>query len=355
MAEQDQDQKTEQPSAKRLEEAREHGQLPISREAAMWASMLGVLLVMGMVIPSLMRDFYEFLRDFVASAHAISINEGNVQNLFFSVLGKCALISGVAFLILVSAIVTGFMAQTGFFFSLDLMTPDFARLSPMRGLHKLFSLQSVAELVKSLLKLLFLGGMVYTVLWPIMRESPNLTGFPIESILAFVHKKVLYLIEMLLLVFTIIAALDLFYTHYQYIRGLKMTKTEVKDEYRQQEGDPMVKSRLRQIRIEKTRKRMMAQVPKADVIITNPTHYAVALQYEMAKMAAPTVVAKGINMIADRIREIAEESNVPIVSNPPLARALYGSVEIDQQIPGEHYRAVAEIISYVYKIKKKKP
>ncbi len=350
----DQDQKTEPPSAKRLEEAREHGQLPVSREVAVWTSMLGVLMVMSMAVPPLMSRMYDFLRDFIASSHAISLSEGNAQSLFLHIFTQIAMISGVAFLLLLAAMVMGYMVQTGFFFSLDLIVPDFSRLSPMRGLQRLFSLNSLMELGKSLLKLIFLGGMAYITLTPLMKESVNFTGFPIEAILAFVHKNVVYLIKMLLLVFTVIAAMDFFYTRFQYIRGLRMSKADVKDEYKQQEGDPMIKGRLRQLRIEKARKRMMAQVPKADVVITNPTHYAVALQYELVKMSAPTVVAKGVNLIADRIREIAEENNVPLVSNPPLARALYSSVEIDQQIPGEHYKAVAEIISYVYKLKKKK-
>jgi flagellar biosynthetic protein FlhB len=159
---------------------------------------------------------------------------------------------------------------------------------------------------------------------------------------------------MLLLTFTIIAAVDLFYQRFQYFKNLRMTKAEVKDEFRQQEGDPLIKSRLRQIRLEKARKRMMAQVPKADVVITNPTHYAVAMRYDSARHAAPVVIAKGIDKVAERIRAVAEEHKISIVSNPPLSRALYETVEIDEAIPTQHYRAVAEVISYVYKLKKRK-
>ncbi|MFA4995275.1 MAG: flagellar biosynthesis protein FlhB [Bdellovibrionales bacterium] len=354
MAEQqDQDQKTEQPSGKRLDEAREHGQLPVSREVAMWVSLLGVLIVLALATPKMMVDLSSFLRVFLESPHEIVVNEGTVQMLFFESLTRVALITGVAFLLMVAALIVGFMIQTGFFMSLELMVPDFERLLPSRGFKRLFSLTSLVDLGKSFGKLVILGSVAYIVLVPIAIKSPDFTGFPIEIFLVFLHDKVLYLIEMLLLVFLVIAVLDLLYTRFQYIRGLKMTKAEVKDEYRQQEGDPMVKARLRQIRIEKARRRMMAQVPKADVVITNPTHYAVALQYEADVMTAPVVVAKGINLIADRIREIAEENKIPLVSNPPLARALYTSVEIDDPIPNDHYRAVAEIISYVYKLKKK--
>jgi len=353
MAEQDQDQKTEAPSGKRLEDAREHGQLPISREVAIWVSLLGVLVVFGLSGPSMMRDLSDFLRVFLEPPHGMVVNEGTVQLLFYKSALKIGMITGVAFLLLMGALILGFMVQTGFFMSLELMQPDFERLLPSRGFKRLFSLNSIAELVKSLFKLLLLGGAAFAVLAPIAVQSPDFTGYPIPNFMTFLNDKILYLIEILLLVFCVIAIMDFFYTRFQYIRGLKMTKTEVKDEYRQQEGDPMIKARLRQIRVEKARRRMMSQVPKADVVITNPTHYAVALQYESTKMAAPVVVAKGINLIAERIREIAEENKVPLVSNPPLARALYSSVEIDDPIPTQHYRAVAEIISYVYKIKKK--
>jgi flagellar biosynthetic protein FlhB len=353
MADQDQDQKTEEPSGKRLDEAREHGQLPISREVAMGVSLLGILVVMVLVVPLMSRQLLDFLRTFLESPHDIVLDENTVQPLFFEILIKMGMITGVAFLLLMGSIILGYMAQTGFFFALDLLTPDFERLMPSRGLQRLFSLSALVELGKSLGKLAFLGGMAFIVLAPIATKSPDYTGFPIEVILAFLQKNVIYLIEMLLLVFVAIAALDFFYTRFQYIRGLRMTKAEVKDEFRQQEGDPMIKARLRQMRLERSRKRMMAKVPQADVVITNPTHYAIALQYEAGKMDAPVLIAKGINLIALRIRELAEENHVPIVSNPPLARALYGTVELDQQIPTQHYRAVAEIISYVYKLKKR--
>jgi flagellar biosynthetic protein FlhB len=192
------------------------------------------------------------------------------------------------------------------------------------------------------------------MLLPVVNEIPTLTGLSLLDILAYMHSHAVHMIIVLLLIFTVIAVADLYYQRFTYIKNLKMTKAEVKDEFKQQEGDPMIKSRLRQIRIEKARKRMMAQVPKADVVITNPTHYAVALQYDNAKMAAPTVIAKGMNLIATRIRELAEEHKVPLVSNPPLARILYDTVELDQQIPTQHYRAVAEVISFVYKLKKKR-
>ncbi len=350
----DQDQKTEEPTGKRLEQARESGQLAISRETAMWVALLGVLLVFKLAVPPMASGLATSLRVFIENPHQFALDDVSVQTLFLHVLTETARISGIAFLVFMGSIVLGYMIQTGFFYSFDLLAPDFSRLSPARGLKRLFSVNALADLVKSLGKLFFLGLMAYVALKPVMMESPQFTGFSSVHIMEFLHREVVYIIAMLLLVLTAIAIADFFFARFQYFRSLRMSKTEIKDEFKQQEGDPMIKGRLRQLRIEKARKRMMAQVPKADVVITNPSHYAVALQYDQLKMAAPTVVAKGINLIAERIKEIAEENRVPMVSNPTLARALYATVEVDDQIPTEHYRAVAEIISYVYKLKKKK-
>ncbi len=349
----DQSQKTEAPSGKRLDEAREHGQVPVSRETSTWVVLLGILIVMGWVIPSVITQMADFLRGLLENAADFQLDANNIQALFAQVAVKSAFALGIPFLLLMAAGVAGVMLQTGFFFALDLLQPDLSRLLPSRGLKRLFSTQSLVDFAKSFGKLVFLGFIVFSVLTPIGLASPGFTGMAFDGILGFVDKQVIHLIEMMLLAFTVIAAGDLFFTRFQYIRNLRMTKTEVKDEMKQQEGDPMIKSRLRQLRMDKARKRMMSQVPKADVVITNPTHYAIALQYDNNKMSAPIVVAKGINLIAERIRDIASENRVPLVSNPPLARALYDTVEIDQSIPTQHYRAVAEVISYVYKLKKR--
>jgi flagellar biosynthetic protein FlhB len=354
MAEADQDQKTEAPTSKRLDEAREHGQIPVSRETSTWVVLLGVLAVIAWMLPPMMRQLADYMRVFLESPHTFSLAEDNVQSLMFQIMGRVAMIVGLVFAVMMVAAVAGVMVQTGFFFALDLLTPDLTRLMPSRGLKKLFSIGSLVELGKSIGKLFFLGGIAFSVLAPVAVESPNFTGMSLDVILAFLQKNAVHLIIVLILGFTVIAAADLFYTRFQYIKNLRMTKVEIKDEFKQQEGDPMIKSRLRQMRVEKARKRMMAQVPKADVVITNPTHYAIALQYDGLKMSAPIVLAKGINLIADRIREVAEEHHIPLVSNPPLARALHETVEVDRPIPTQHYRAVAEVISYVYKLRKRK-
>ncbi len=354
MAEEEQDQKTEQPTGKRLDEAREEGKLPISRELASWILFLGVLIVVAWLAPPMTEKMLMILRFFIEMPHSITLEDRGLQTLIFQTLTQIALATGFIFAVLAVAAVAGTMVQTGLFYSFTNITPDITRLSPMNGIRRLFSVSALVELGKSFGKMVVLGTAVFFILLPIIGSTPGMIGRSVPDVLAYLHHQAIHLIVILLLIFSFIAIADLFYQRYSYFKSLRMTKAEVKDEFRQQEGDPMIKSRLRQIRIDKARKRMIAQVPKADVVVTNPTHYAVALQYDSGKMGAPVVVAKGINLIADRIREVAEEHRIPLVSNPPLARILYDTVDVDHQIPTQHYRAVAEVISYVYKLKKKK-
>lgn len=354
MAEEDQDQKTEEPTGKRLDEAREHGQLPVSKEMTSLAQFLGILIVVAWLAPPMAKKLTGFLTVFLASPHALHLDDQALQTLILNTLLQTALATCLIFIVLLAAAVLGVMLQTGLFFALELITPDLTRLSPLNGLRRMFSVNALVELGKSFGKMVVIGLMVFTILWPVINKIPHLTGLPLLSFLSVLHKEAIHLIIMLLLVFAAIAIADLVYQRFQYIKNLRMTKAEVKDEYRQQEGDPLIKQRLRQIRLEKARKRMMAQVPKADVIVTNPSHYAIAMQYDNRKMTAPLVIAKGIDQVALRIRDVGLEYKIPIISNPPLARTLYDTVEIDKEIPTQHYRAVAEIISFVYKLKKKK-
>ncbi|MER2520453.1 MAG: flagellar biosynthesis protein FlhB [Bdellovibrionales bacterium] len=354
MAEQDQDQKTEQPTSKRLDEAREKGQLPISREIAAWMSFAGIVLIVAGLSQGVEKNVAMFLRSFIEYPHAIRLDIAGLQNLLFVSVVRITVGVGICFAVMIVAAVAGIMLQTGFFASTALLKPDFARLSPMNGIKRLISMNALVELLKSFVKLVVLGFATYVTLKPLIYKMETLPGVPLLNSMALLQEEAVDILILLLVVFTFVAVGDLLYKRYEYMKNLRMTKTEVKDEFKQQEGDPVVKGRLRQIRMEKARKRMMAQVPKADVVITNPTHYAIALQYDNTKMAAPILLAKGVDQVAVRIRELAQESNVPLVSNPPLARVLYETVDLDESIPPQHYRAVAEIISYVYKLKRKR-
>jgi flagellar biosynthetic protein FlhB len=209
------------------------------------------------------------------------------------------------------------------------------------------------EFIKSLLKISIVGVVAVTLMMPHFYSVEQYAGQPVSGLVTDIKSMALELMSAVIAVMTIVALVDLIFQRREFMKKMMMSRQELKDEYKQSEGDPMIKGRLRQLRMDKARRRMMQNVPKADVVITNPTHYAVALQYEPSDMNAPVVLAKGTDLIALRIREVAEENKISIIQNPPLARALFTSVEIDEEVPAEHYRAVAEIISYVFKLKKK--
>ena len=355
MAEQDEDQKTEHPTSKRLDDARDRGEVPISREFSNWISFVAIYIVVMWLGPKMLTQLFGMLRLYLEMPRPSGLDDRGLQTLILDMFIQVGFITFLVFAVFLVFGVLGTMWQTGFMVNTQRLSFDIKRILPMDGLKRLFSPGAAgAELAKSFGKLVVLGGIVFIELRPIVLDTNAIAGLTLTQGMALLHEKAIHLIIVLLLAYGIIALADFKYQKFQYIKNLRMTKTEVKDEFRQSEGDPKVKARLRQIRLEKARRRMMAQVPKADVIITNPTHYAVALKYDNKKMSAPVVVAKGINLIAEKIKEIAEENLIPAISNPPLARTLYDTVEIDQVIPTQHYRAVAQIISYVYKLKNKK-
>jgi flagellar biosynthetic protein FlhB len=252
------------------------------------------------------------------------------------------------------ALLAGF-SQNGLLISFESIKPKLEKLSPMKGLKRLFSSRSLVDFVKGIAKISIVAAVVMVLLWPEWRILPNLTSFEGEQVLNLLLSLSMRVLIGVLSVMTVIAALDFLYQRQQHTKQLRMSRQELRDEYKQTEGDPMIKARLRQIRMERARKRMMAAVPEADVVVTNPTHFAVALKYDPERMQAPILVAKGADSMALRIREIAKEHNVPIVQNPPLSRALYNGVDLDQEVPAEHYKAVAEIIGYVMRLKGKLP
>jgi flagellar biosynthetic protein FlhB len=354
MAETDQDQKTEEASDKRIQEARDEGQWPISREMATWSLFIAILVVVAWLGPVMGRQLTQGLRVFLEQPHEISLEGNGIQVALTHVMMNVGLASVLVFSLLAASVIVGTMVQTGFFFNPARLKLDASRLNPLTGFKNLFSSNALAELLKSFVKLVVIGTVVFFIFAPLFDVLPFFIGRDLADTLPFLHHEVIHMIVILMLIITVIAVADIVYQRHRFFKGLRMTKQEVKDEHKQTEGDPMIKSRLRQIRMEKARKRMMAQVPKADVVITNPTHYAVALQYDNTKMPAPTVLAKGVDRVAERIREVADEHAIPLVSNPPLARALYDTVDIDEVISPLHYRAVAEVISYVYKLKGKK-
>ncbi len=356
MAEDDDDsQKTEDPTAKRLNEAREQGNLPISRDVATWTLLLGIVMCVMVLFPMLGRTMMTPLTAILEKSGEIRMDNGGYQSVYLYILGAFGpVVMSIVSLLMVMGVL-GWIVQTGIFFNPSLIKLKWERLSPLAGIKRLFSVNSLVELLKSIGKILVVGTVAFILITPIYHQSESMTGISNDDLIKSTYNLSIHIIFSVFLVFTVIAMIDLVYQRFTYFKNMRMTKQEVKDENRQSEGDPHVKGRLRQIRQEKARKRMMAAVPKADVVITNPTHFAVALKYDPAKMQAPVLLAKGQDIIALRIREVADKHTIPIVTNPPLARALYATVEIDQEVPSEHYRAVAEVISYIYRLKKIKP
>jgi len=352
MSEEDDASKTEEPTGKRLEKAREEGNVPISQEIKSLMMLIGGVVAVGMFVPGMARDLSTLLRPFIARPHEMPTDFEGLRGILAGTLAHVGLILLFPMAVLVALAFVSVIGQVGFVYSPKRAAPDLSKLSLVKGIQQFFSVRRLVELGKSLAKLALIGLALGFVVVPQLDWILRLPEMETAAMLLEVRKIILLLISTILGVMLAVAFADMFFVRYQNYKKLKMTKQEVKDEHKQSEGDPQVKSRIRSIRMERFRKRMMAAVPTADVVITNPTHFAVALSYKMEEMAAPKVVAKGADLIAKKIRELADENDVPIVENPPLARALYASVEVDQFVPPEHYRPVAEVISYVMKLKK---
>lgn len=351
--EQDDSQKTEDPTPKKLEESRKKGQVALSREMNTWVLMLAATIMIVALSPSLMTHMKEFLKIYIEQSYAFPAGEGGLDKILLGSFKQVMGILAAPFIILMFA---GFIApflQVGVIFAPEVIKPDISKISPMKGMKRLFSMRSIMEFFKGLIKMVVIGAVGVFVLKPYYGQLNHMVGLPIPLLLSEIMSLFIRLMVGILIVLLIIAVMDLVYQRYEHYKKMRMSKQEVKDEFKQSEGDPHVKGRLRQLRQERARRRMMAAVPTADVVITNPTHYAIALKYDTDTMDAPMCVAKGADEVALRIREVAKENNVVIYEAPPLARALYDVVEMDEMIPIEHYQAVAEVISYVFRLKGK--
>ena len=350
--EQDSGQQTEEQSQRKLQQARRRGQVAQSREVNTWFMLMagtGIVLFMG---PTAAGSIAAMLRAFLTLQHYLGRDGLNWQAIEATI-GQIAFVLLLPLLVLVVAAACGTLLQIGLVFATEKLHIDLSRLSPLAGFKRLFSPRSAIEFFKSMAKV---GAVALVAGWmalPSLDALAHMVREPAELMPHEFYQLILKLLLGVLAVVTVLAMFDYAYQRFSFMRSMRMSKQEVKEENKQAEGDPVIRARLRAIRMNRARKRMMAAVPKASVVITNPTHYAVALQYDMGDSGAPKMVAKGADLVAAKIREIAKEHDVPIVENPPLARALYAGVEIDREIPPEHYKAVAEIISYVFRLKGK--
>ncbi len=348
---QDGQEKTEEPTAKRLEDARKKGQVPRSKELnTMAVTMIGVISLammsrpLGNSLSEMMSQHFVLTREeiFDVNSMLIHLGEGVVQ----------VLISLMPFFlaVMIAAILSS-VALGGFSFSAEALTPKLDKLSPLKGMKRVFSARGLVELVKAMAKFILIGGLTILLLYLSLGKFISLHGMDLSQAISRLNGLISWSVIMMTSTLILIAAIDVPFQLWEHKRQLKMTRQELRDEMKETEGKPEIKSKIRQMQREMAQRRMMEEVPKADVIVTNPTHYAVALKYDPEKMHAPKLVAKGADLVAKNIREVGKDAGVPLVESPLLARAIYFHTELDSFIPAGLYLAVARILAYVFQLK----
>jgi len=346
--------KTEKATPRKRRQARRKGQVASSHEvtsSVILLAALGLFFLMGPYLKNhLLRMFGEVYLNWLD----MDVTAQNIMPMFYRFLMEMLLFMAPIFILAILVTVAVNYAQIGWLFTLEPLKFNLKRLNPIQGLKNLFRLRSLVELAKSVLKLAIIGLAIYGVLMSRMDEILSLAHMPIEGAFSFVGKLVLQMGVIVAILLFILSIGDYAFAKYEYEKSLRMSKQDIKDEIKDTEGDPRVKGRIRERQRRMAIMRMMQEVPKADVVITNPTHYAVALKYDSAKMDAPVVVAKGVDYMALKIRETAKKHDVVIMENRPLARALYERTEIGEMIPTDLFQAVAEVLAYVYRLKGRK-
>ena len=352
MSEEDKSEKTEQPTERKLRQAREKGDVPKSQEIPGWFILAAGLGIIAVLSPGLSRGMANSLSLFLANAHELSLAPVEAIDLATATALRIGAVVGFAFMALIVAAVLGNTVQQGLMFTPSKLEPKLSKLNPVEGVKRMFGPQGWVNFFKGIGKMGLVSVAIAVVLWPRRGELAALPGMELVGVLSLLRTDAILLMLAALAVYSLIAAGDFFFQRHEFMERNKMSRKEIRDEMKDTEGDPMVRAKLRQIRHERAQRRMMANVPNAAVVITNPTHYAVALEYEQGRTPAPICIAKGVDDVAFRIREIAEAHGIPIVEDPPLARALHATAELDGVIPVDHYTAVAKVIGYVMSIAK---
>jgi flagellar biosynthesis protein FlhB len=345
------DNRSEKPTARKLQKAREKGQVTRSKEVPSAAVLLGSLLVLYYFGQTIFHTLEYQMRHLCNFRVPSEITLPYLSGLIGNPGGRVVMVVGPILMAAMIFSIAANMMQGGLAFSTESLGFHFSKLSPKSGLSRIVSKNGLMELVKSLLLIIACSIISYQVISKHFSLYPRLILMDVRALLYWTVTISFEIIIRVAILLVIIAIADYYFQKYRFTEQLKMTKQEVKEEFKEMEGDPTTKGRIRRIQREMARKRMMADVPNADVIITNPTHYAIALSYKMESMEAPKVIAKGVGFLALKIRELAQEHGIPLVENKPLAQTLYKSVEIGESIPGNLYKAVAEILAYVYKAK----
>jgi flagellar biosynthesis protein FlhB len=346
--------KTEEPTFKRLEDARNKGDVPKSQEVSGAVLLCGGLAVIMFAAPDLSRALTSGLSPFFEKAHQFEVSAASISRVAVQTGSMIGLAMLASMAILIVAAIAGHLFQTGWIVSAEKIKPKLSKIDPISGAKRLFGKEALANFLKGLGKIAAVALAITVAIWPRRHEFAGSIYLQPTELLALARKDVIALLIAALVVYSVIAIIDFITTRMSWTQRQRMSLKEVKDEAKQAEGDPHIKAKLRAIRQEKARQRMMTAVPTATVVITNPTHYAVALKYEEGSTAAPICVAKGVEDVALRIRKIATDNGVTIVEDPPLARALYATIDIDEMVPEEHFRAVAKVIGYVLGLSRKK-
>ncbi|WML49268.1 flagellar biosynthesis protein FlhB [Neobacillus sp. PS3-34] len=345
--------KTEKATPKKRQEARKKGQAAKSQDINTAVVLLSVFLFLLFAGNYLKNGIFSLFRHSLQEDLLMNLTENNVQVLFLATMKGMALYLGPIMLVaLIGGVISNYF-QVGIIFSAEAIQPKLEKINPISGFKRIFSMRAIVELVKSILKIGFIGAITFSVLWNKMDEILVLAQKPVGTALATLASLTvnmgLYASGALLF----LALLDFLYQKYDFEKNIRMSKQDIKDEYKNTEGDPLIKSKIKQRQREMAMRRMMQEVPKADVVITNPTHFAIAIKYDETKQDAPFVVAKGADFLAQKIKMIAKENDVITVENRPLARALFGQTEVGDTIPEEFFKAVAEILAFVYRTKNK--
>ncbi len=349
--EQDDSQKTEDPTEKKLQDAREKGQIPSSREVNNFFLLGTATLLTATLALSAAGELGSLLSAFITRPHELLVDRANVGHaLLATVLGTLKIMV-LPFLAFMVAAVAAVAVQNGIVLTGETAKPKFERVSPMAGAKRLFSMKSAVEFLKSLFKITLVAVVGIAVLWPERSRFIESGQLEIGPLVDYLHQMTLLVLASVSGVALLLAGFDFAYQKFEFTKQMRMSKRDVKDEHKQSDGDPMVKQRLRGLRMEKARQRMMSDVPKSTVVITNPTHYSIALRYDPKDASVPIVVAKGADRIALKIREVAADHGVPVMESPPLARTLYASVGVGEMVPVEQFQAVAEIIGHVLRLR----
>ncbi|MEA3469231.1 MAG: flagellar biosynthesis protein FlhB [Thermodesulfobacteriota bacterium] len=341
--------KTESPSAKRRADFRKKGQVAQSKEVQTAALLTLSLLFWIFYMPNFWSRLTVLISGIWRNTASFHGTPSDVNNLLFFLVKELAVLLLPLFLLV---LVIGFFSsvfQIGWLFTTQPLSPDFSKLSPVKGMGRMFSLRSLVDLVKSILKVVLIGWIAYATVYSHFEEALILVDTSVTAAMLFMGRVAVLILAKVCGILILIAAIDFLYTRHEMEEKMKMTKQEVKEEFKEMEGDPYIKSQIRSIQQEMARKRMMAEVPEADVVITNPTHLSVAIKYDTESMDSPVVVAKGADHVAMRIRELARENDIPIIENPPVARLLH-KIDLGAAIPEELFKAVAEILAHVYSL-----